>query len=157
MAQADFNRLTSQLAASSASLHTAMAVLVASNAQFMRSAADVDANIGLYQSQSCLPSELRATKVIDNKVDQTHRNGLAPRDRDINPLRPDATTQAAIDADPTHALHGVTTFGLEHHEQTPKRIDELNAFHRVRGREIGTLEKQLPHDEYINTKAYSAE
>ena len=95
--------------------------------------------------------------MIDNTVDQTHRNGLPPRDRDINPLRPDPIAQAAIDADPTHALHRVTTFGVGHHEQTPARIGELNAFHRPRGREIRTLEKQLPHDGYINTKSDAVE
>ena len=107
----------------------------------MRSVADADANIGLSKSQYFLPSELRAAKVIDNTADQTHRNGLPPRDRDINPLRPGARTQAAIDADPTHALHGVTTFGLGRHEQTPERIDELNAFRRARGHEISELSR----------------
>lgn len=78
----------------------------------MRSAADADSNIGLSKSQSFLPSELRDAKVIDNTVDQDHRGGLPPRDRDTNPLRPDARTLAAIAGNPTHPPHGVTTFGL---------------------------------------------
>ena len=141
MTQAHFNRLTSQLAASSASLNTAMAGLVSSHAQFMRPAADADSNMGLSKSQSFLPPGLCAAKAIDNTVDQVHRNGLPPRERDINPVRPDARTQPEIYVDLTHALHGVTTFGLGHHEQTPGRIDALNAFHRARGCEIRILEK----------------
>jgi hypothetical protein len=60
--------------------------------------------------------------------------------------------QAEIAADPGYPLRGVTVFGLGHHEQTPDRINELNAFHRTRGREIRVFEKQLPHDGYINAK-----
>ena len=87
MTQDDFSRLTSQLATASATFQTAMTGLVGSNAQLMRSAADADSNIGLSKSQSFLPSELRDAKATDNTVDQDHRGGLPPRDRDINPLR----------------------------------------------------------------------
>ena len=154
MTQDDFNRPTSQLTAASASLNTAMAGRVGSNAQFMRSAADSDSSIvGASRSQSFLPSELRAAKAIGSIVDQDHRSGLPPRDRDINPLQPDARTLAAIAGNPGHPLHGVTTFGLGHDEQTPGRIDDINAYHRARGREMRILERQLPDDGYINAKS----
>ena len=51
----------------------------------------------------------------------------------------------------------MTQFRLGHDEQTPERIDDLNAFHRTRGREIGILQKRLPHDGYINSKNNAAE
>ena len=170
LTQDDFNRLTSQLAASSVSRNIAMAGLISSNAQFMRSAANADSNIRLSKSQYFLPSELTATRAIDNTVDQNHRSGLpaSQRDtnplrsidntvdqnhrsglpasqRDTNPLRSNTRLRAKIAADPGHPLRGVTVFGLGHHEQTPERIDELNASHRTRGREIRMLKKQLPH------------
>ena len=117
LTQDDFNRLTSQLAASSDSLNTAMAGLVSSNAQFMRSAAGADSSIGLPKSQYFLPSELTAARAIDSTVDQDHhRSGLPASQRDTNPLRPDARLRAEIAADPGHPLRGVTAFGLGHHE-----------------------------------------
>ena len=88
LTQDDFNRLTSQLAASNASLNTAMAGLISSNAQFTRSAADADSNIGLSKSQYFLPSELTAARAIDSTVDQDHRSELPASLRDTNPLRP---------------------------------------------------------------------
>ena len=48
-------------------------------------------------------------------------------------------------------------FGLGHDEQAPERIDDLNAFHRTRGREISILQKRLPHDGYINSKTDAVE
>ena len=145
LTQDDFNRLTSQLAALSVSRNIAMAGLISSNAQFMRSAANADSNIRLSKSQYFLPSELTATRAIDNTVDQNHRSGLPASQRDTNPLRSNTRLRAKIAADPGHPLRGVTVFGLGHHEQTPERIDELNASHRTRGREIRMLKKQLPH------------
>jgi hypothetical protein len=85
LTQDDFNRLTSQLAASNASLNTAMAGLISSNAQFTRSAADADSNIGLSKSQYFLPPELRAALAIDITVDQTHRSGLPAGQQDTRP------------------------------------------------------------------------
>ena len=117
LTQDDFNRPTSQLAASSASLNTALAGLVSSTAQFMRSEADADSNKELSKSQSFLPSELPDAQAIDNTADQGHRSGLPPRDRDTNSIRPTPGQRAVIAADPTHPLHGVATFGLAHHEE----------------------------------------
>ena len=93
------------------------------------------------KTQSFLPSELRAAKAIDNTVNDLHRGGPPSRQRDTDLLRPDARTLAAIAGNPAHPLHGVTDFGLGHDEQTPERIDDLNAFHRTRGREISILQK----------------
>ena len=76
MTQDDFNRLTARLATSSAHLTTAMEGLVSSNASFMRSAADADANIGLSKAVPFLDLELRAAKLIDNTVDDAHRGGF---------------------------------------------------------------------------------
>ena len=129
MTQDEFNRLTSQLASLSASLNTAMAGLVSSNAQVMRSAADADSNIGLSKSQYFLPSELLDAQAIDNTVDQGHRSRLPPRDRDTNPIRPTPGQSTVVAANPSHPPHGVTPFSVGHHEQTPERIDELNAIH----------------------------
>ena len=111
----------------------------------------------LSKTQAFLASELRAARLIDNTVDDRCRGGLPPRLRDTGPLRPDARTLAAIAGDPTHLLHGVTQFGLGHDEQTPERIGDLNTFYRTRGREIGMLQKKLPHDGYINPKTDAPE
>ena len=136
-------------------MQTAMVGLIGSNAMVMRSADDSCPNIML--SQSFLPSELRAARVIDNTADDRHRGGLPSRQRDTDPLRSDARTLAAIAGDPTHLLQGVTNFGLGHDEQTPERIDDLNAFHRNRGRETSILQKRLPHDGCVNSKTDPAE
>ena len=117
----------------------------------MRSAADSCPNTGVSKSQSFLPSELRAAKAIDNTVGALHRGGLPSTDRGTSPLRPDARTLATIAGNPAHPLHGVTVFGLGHDEQTPERIDDLNAYHRGRGREFKFLERQVPHDGHINS------
>ena len=129
-----------------------MAGLIGSHAQFMRSAADSCPNILVSKSQSLLDSELRAARAIDSTVDDLHRGGLPSRQRDTDPLRPDAKTLAAIAGNPAHPLHGATVFGLGHDEQTPERIDDRNAFHRARGREIKILAVQLPHEGYANSK-----
>ena len=155
--QEDTNRLTMKIAASNTRIQSAIVGLLGSNALFMRSAADSCPNIMISKNQSFLPSELRAARVIDNTVDDRHRGGLPSRQRDTDPLRPDARTLAAIAGDPTHLLQGVTNFGLGHDEQTPERIDDLNAFHRNRGRETSILQKRLPHDGYINSKTSAAE
>ena len=152
LTQEDVNRLTLQVAATSTQMQTAMVGLIGSNAQFTRSAADSCPNILVSKSHSLLASELRAARAIDNTVDDLHRGGLPSRQRDTDPLRPDARTLAAIAGNPAHPLHGVTVFGLGHDEQTPERIDDLSAFHRARGREIKILAGHLPHDGYVNSK-----
>ena len=134
-----------------------MAGLIGANALFMRLAADSCPNTMVSKIQSFLPSELRAARAIDNTVDELYRGGLPSRQRDTDPLRPDARTLAAIAGNPTHSLHGVTNFGLGHDEQTTERIDDLNAFHRTRGREISIFQKRLPHDGYVNSKTGAAD
>ena len=142
--QEDTNRLTMKIAAPNTRIQSAIVGLLGSNALFMRSAADACPNIMLSKNQSFLPSELRTARAIANTVSERYRGGLPSRQRDTDPLRPDATELADIAADPNHLLHGVTQFGLGHDEQTPERIDDLNAFHRTRGREISILQKRLP-------------
>ena len=142
-----------QVAAASTQMYAVVVGLIGSNALFMRSAADSCPNIVISKNQSFLPSKLRAARVIGNAVDDLHRGGLPSRQRDTDPLRPDARTLAH----PAHPLHGVATFGLGHDEQTPERTDDLNAFHRTRGREISILRKRQPHDGYVNSKTDTAE
>jgi len=138
--QEDANRLTIQIAASNTQMQAAIVGLLGPNALFMRTAAESCSNIMISENQSFLPSELRAARVVGNAEDDRHRGGLSSRQRDTDPLRPDARTLAAIARAPTHPLHGVTNFRLGHgDEQTPERIDELNAFHRTRGHEISIL------------------
>ena len=117
--QEDANRLTMEIAASNTRMNSAMASLLGSNALFTRSAVDACPDIMLSKNQSFLPSELRTARAIDNTVGERYRGGLPSRQRDTDPLRPDAIELADIAADPTHLLHGVTQFGLGHDEQTP--------------------------------------
>ena len=157
LTQEDVNRLTLQVAAASTQMQTVIVELIGSNALFMRSAAGSCPNILVSKSQSFLVSELRAARAIDSTVDDLHRGGLPSRQRNTDPLRPDARTLAAIAGNTAHPLHGLTDFGLGHDEQTPERIDDLNAFHRARGREIIILQKRIPHDDYANSKTDAAE
>ena len=71
-----------------AQLEVAVHGLVGSQAQFMRSAADADANIGLSISQPLLLSEELAAREIDNTVDDGHRNGIPAAFRDYRPAMP---------------------------------------------------------------------
>jgi len=64
------------MAQSSAQLTAAVASLATSQASFMRSAADADANIGLSKAHSLLDVELTAAQLIDNTVDYLNRSGL---------------------------------------------------------------------------------
>ena len=148
----DLIQVVFQMAQSSQQLTLAVASLATSQASFMRSAADADVNIGLSKSQPLLDSEIASAKVIDNTVDDDHRNGLPAFERDTTPrVPPDLVTDIhADDYDVTDYRHGLD-YGAGHHEATPERADALNAFHRERGRNIRMLEKQLPADGYMNT------
>ena len=91
-------------------------------------------------------------------MDDKNRNGLPASARDTTPAPPpdfvsDPRSSGYNPRDSRHA----NTYGLGHDHATPERTDSLNAFHRKRGREIRTLEKQLPADGYMNTFTSSAE
>ena len=62
-------QLLIKMAESSQLLTEAVASLATSQASFMRSAADADANIGISKSHPFLPSELFDIRLIDNTVD----------------------------------------------------------------------------------------
>ena len=152
MSQDDINQLILQMAQSSQQLTAAVASLTSSQSSFMRSAADADANIGLSKAHSLLNVELIAAQQIDNTVSNLNRSGLPAALRDTNPKPPDGYngvqgSPGHVPLDPRHA----NTYGLEHHDATTERADELTAWHRNRGREIRQLEKQLPADGYMNT------
>ena len=132
------------MAQSSQRLTGAVATLATSQASFMRSAADADANIGSSKSQAFVHHEVFTAQRIDNTVDEQHRNGLAPASRDTKPLPPEDYDPDNI-ADPRHGI-----FGAGHDDTTPERADALNSFHRERGRAIRMLEKQLPAGGYMN-------
>ena len=72
----DIKTLLLQMAQSSQQLTVAVAAIATSQAPFMRSAADADANIGLSKSHSLLLVEQIAAREIDNTVDDEHRSGL---------------------------------------------------------------------------------
>ena len=74
--------LIQQMAESSQHLTNAVANLATSQASFMRSAADADANIGLSKAHPFIPSELAKARAIDNTVDNDYRNGLPKSARD---------------------------------------------------------------------------
>ena len=67
----DINTLLLQMAQSSQQLTVAVAAIATSQASFMRSAADADANIGLSKSHSLLLVEQIAAREIDNTVGLT--------------------------------------------------------------------------------------
>ena len=81
-------QLLLQMAQSSQRLTGAVATLATSQAPFMRSAADADANIGLSKSQPFVHHKIFAAQRIDNTVTEQHRSGLAPASRDTKPLAP---------------------------------------------------------------------
>lgn len=140
-----------QMAQSSQQLTNAVTALATSQASFMRSAADADANIGLSKSQPYVDTELYAAMQIDNTVSDINRSGLPAAMRDTRPTAPADYN----DNDMTDPRHG--TFGLGHDDATPERADALNAFHRERGRNIRALEKTLPADGYMNTATTPAQ
>ena len=151
-------QLLVKMAESSQLLQEAVASLATSQASFMRSAADADANIGLSKSHPFLPSELFNIRLIDNTVDDDHRNGLPASARDTTPAPPPdyVSDPRSSGYDPRDSRHA-NTYGLGHDAATIERSDQLNAYHRARGREIRTLEKQLPADGYMNTFTSSVE
>ena len=135
-----------QMAQSSQRLTDAVATLATSQASFMRSAPDADANIGLSKSQPFVHHEIFAAQRIGRTVTEQHRNGLLPAARDTLPIAPDAYDPDDI-TDPRHGM-----FGTGHDDAaTPERADAPNAFHRERGRAIRMLEKELPAGGYMNS------
>ena len=151
----DVQQLIVQMAQSSQRLADAVAGLTGSQASFMRSVADADVNIGLSKSHPLIHSELLAAQAIDNTVDNDHRNGMLASERDTLSLPHDdyVSDLRSADCDPTDVRHATasTTYGLGHVDATPERHDSMNAVHRQRGRNIRTLEKQLPAGGYMNT------
>ena len=127
-------QLLIKMAESSQLLTEAVASLATSQASFMRSAADADANIGISKSHPFLPSELFDIRLIDNTVDDKNRNGLPASARDTTPAPPpdyvaDPHTKGY---DPRDARHA-NNYGSGHDYATPERSDLLNAYHRTRG------------------------
>ena len=72
MSQDDINQLILQMAQSSQQLTAAVASLTSSQSSFLRSAADVDVNIGLSKSHSLLPVEIVDACKIDSTVNDDH-------------------------------------------------------------------------------------
>ena len=151
-------QLLQQMAESSQLLTNAVANLATSQASFMRSAADADANIGLSKAHPFIPSELAKARAIDNTVDNDYRNGLPKSARDTRNVPPDDFVSDPRDPyyDPSDSRHA-NDYGLGHDEFTLERSDQLNTFHRERGRTIRVLEKSLPADGYMNTVGSLAE
>jgi hypothetical protein len=141
-----------------AQLAVAVLGLVGSQAQFMRSAADADLNIGLSISTPLLLSEELDAQEIDNTVDDSHRNGIPAASRDYRPSMPSDYVFDLGDTDYDHLdpRHG-TAWGLGHHDATSDRADQLSTWHRARGRNIRNLERQLPADGYMNTSSSPAD
>ena len=150
--------LLQSMAESSRLLTNAVANLATSQASFMRSAADADANIGLSKAHPFIPSELAQARAIDNTVDNDNRTGLPNSARDTKLAPPDDYVSDPRDpgydaSDPRHAIG----YGLGHDDYTLERSDQLHAFHRERGRTIRVLEKTLPADGYMNSVGSVAE
>ena len=139
--QDDTNELLLQMAQSSQQLSVAVAAIATSQASFMRSAADVDANIGLSKSHSLLLVEQIAACEIDNTMDDYHRSGLPAALRDLRPSQPSdyVSDRRDSDYDPLDTRHG-TDWGAGHDDATTERADALTAYHRTRGRNIRTSE-----------------
>ena len=135
--QDGINQMLLAMAQSSAQLTAAVASLATSQASFMRSAADADANIGLSKAHSLLNVELTAAQRIDNTVNDLNRSGLPAALRDTRPSEPADYILDPNDADydVTNVRHGIV-YGAGHHDATTERADELTAWHRNRGREI---------------------
>jgi len=150
----DMEAVLALMANNSALLTAAVASLATSQASFMRSAADADANIGLSKSHSLLLAEEIAAREIDNIVDDAHRSGLPAALRDLTPSMPSdyVSDPRDVDYDAGDIRHG-TVWGLGHDDATTERADALTAWHRTRGRNIRTPEKQLPADGYMNTSS----
>ena len=87
--QDDINQMLLTMAQSSAQLTAAVASLATSQASFMRSAADADANIGLSKAHSLLNVELTAAQHIDNTVNNLNRSGISAALRDTTIKAPD--------------------------------------------------------------------
>ena len=151
MTQDDINDLIAQLAQSSQQLNdVAVAGLTVSQSSFMRSAAEVDTNIGLSKAHSLLPVEIVDVHTIDNTVINDYRSGLPAPLRDLRPSQPTdlITDITRVDYDATDPRHAIT-YGAGHDDATTDRADRLQGWHRNRGREIRQLEKQLPADGYM--------
>ena len=148
----DMEAVLALMANNSALLTAAVASLATSQASFMRSAANADANIVLSKSHSLLLVEELAAREIDNTVDDAHRSGLPAAFRDLRPSMPrDYVDDPGDDDYDVLDPHHGTAWGLGHHDATADRADALTAWHRTRGRNIRTLEKHLPADGYRNT------
>ena len=145
----DITDLIAQLAQSSQQLSDTVPGLTSSQSSFMRSAAGADANIALSKSHSLLPVE-----IVDNTVNDDHRNGPPASLRDLRAKAPDdyngvVGSDGYDTADPRHAI--ATTYGAEHDDFAEDRSNRLQSWHRNRGRGIRQLEKQSPADGYMNT------
>ena len=155
MTQDDAHDLIAAIAQSNLQLvGTSMGHLTASQSSFMRSAADVDPNIGTSKAHPFLPIELDDVRTIDNTVSNDHRSGLSAPLRDLR-IKAPGDYNGVVDSkgydatDPRHAI--AATYGAGHDDFTDDRADRLQSWHRNRGREIKYLEKQLPADGYMNT------
>jgi len=84
LTQEDIIELIAAIAQSSQQLNASMSGLTASQSSFMRSAANADANIALSKSHSLLPVE-----IVDNTVNNDHRNGPPAALRDLRAKAPD--------------------------------------------------------------------
>ena len=107
LTQEDIADLIAQLAQSSQQLNVAVSGLTSSQASFMRSAADADANIGLSKAHSLLPVEIVDVHTVDNTVNNDHRNGLPAALRDLRPIQPAdlVTDRNSVDYDATDVRH----------------------------------------------------
>ena len=88
LTQEDVHDLIAAMAQSSLQLNASMGQLTSSQSFFMRSAADVDPNIGLSKAHPLLPVELVDVKTIDSTVNNDHRSGLSAALRDLRPIQP---------------------------------------------------------------------
>ena len=129
MTQKNAHGLIAAIAQSNLQLGTSMGHLTASQSSFMRSAADVDPNIGTFKAHPFLPIELDDVKTIDNTVSNDHRSGLSAPLRDLRTKAPDdyngVVGSDGYDAtDPRHAI-AATTYGAGHDPFTDDRADQL--------------------------------
>ena len=125
--------------------------LVGSQSHFLRAASNADSNIALSQATPLLHSEVVEARLIDNTVDDRHRNGLPASQRDLRPdMPPDYVFDAGDnDYDPDDPRHAID-YGRGDHEYTQDRADSLSTWHRARGRAIHALIQLLPADGYMN-------
>ena len=132
----DIADLIAQLAQSSQQLSAAVSGLTSSQSSFMRSAANADANIALSKSHSLLPVE-----IVDNTVNNDHRNGPPAAFRDPRAKAPDdykgvVGSDGYDTTDPRYAT--AATYGAGHDGFTDDRADRLQSWHRNRGRGISS-------------------